>query len=199
MQKHLDKYKLTLGHDHLPISPAAHYVVGGLEVDQFGRPKMLDSNSVIPHLYAVGEVACTGMHGANRLASNSLLEAVVFADSAARHIIENPPENITHKLPDWRADGLDILTEHASIVNDLTMLKDTMSTEVGIVRNYQRLNRALRRIKLLDKEINIIWKSSIPSREIVELRNLIQVANLIIEDAVNRKENRGLHFNTDLI
>ena len=183
MQKHLDKYHLTLGHDHLPISPAAHYVVGGLEVDQFGRPKMLGKNSVIPHLYAVGEVACTGMHGANRLASNSLLEAVVFADNAARHIIENPPMNITHKLPDWRADGLDILTEHASIVNDLTMLKDTMSTEVGIVRNYQRLNRALRRIKLLDKEINIIWKSSIPSREIVELRNLIQVANLIIEDA----------------
>ena len=199
MQKHLDKYNLTLGHDHLPISPAAHYVVGGLEVDQFGRPKMLDSNSVIPHLYAVGEVACTGMHGANRLASNSLLEAVVFADNAAKHIIENPPKNITHKLPDWRADGLGILSEHASIVNDLTMLKDTMSTEVGIVRNYQRLNRALRRIKLLDKEINIIWKSSIPSREIVELRNLIQVANLIIEDAVNRKENRGLHFNTDLI
>ena len=139
------------------------------------------------------------MHGANRLASNSLLEAVVFADNAAKHIIENPPKNITHKLPDWRADGLGILSEHASIVNDLTMLKDTMSTEVGIVRNYQRLNRALRRIKLLDKEINIIWKSSIPSREIVELRNLIQVANLIIEDAVNRKENRGLHFNTDLM
>ena len=81
----------------------------------------------------------------------------------------------------------------------LTMLKDTMSSEVGIVRNNQRLNRAARRIKLLEKEINIIWKSSIPSRQIVELRNLIQVANLVIEDALNRSENRGLHYNTDLI
>ena len=79
------------------------------------------------------------------------------------------------------------------------MLKDTMSTEVGIVRNYQRLNRAYRRIKLLEEEIAMIWKSSKPSREIVELRNLIQVANLVIRDAINRDENRGLHFNTDLV
>ena len=139
------------------------------------------------------------MHGANRLASNSLLEAVVFADNAAKHIIDNPPTKINHELPDWRADGLDVLNEHAPIINDLTMLKDTMSSEVGIVRNNQRLNRANRRIKLLEKEIAMIWKSSKPSREIVELRNLIQVANLVIHDAINRSENRGLHFNTDLV
>ncbi|MEE3038443.1 MAG: L-aspartate oxidase, partial [Candidatus Thermoplasmatota archaeon] len=100
---------------------------------------------------------------------------------------------------EWRADGLDILTEHSPIVNDLAMLKDTMSSEVGIVRNNGRLNRAARRIKLLEKEIDIIWKSSIPSRQIVELRNLIQVANLVIKDALLRTENRGLHFNTDLV
>ena len=139
------------------------------------------------------------MHGANRLASNSLLEAVVFADKAAKHIIDNPPESVNHDLPAWRADGLNVLTEHSPIVNDLAMLKDTMSREVGIVRNDQRLNRAARRIKLLEKEINIIWKSSIPSRQIIELRNLIQVANLVIEDALNRSENRGLHYNTDLV
>ena len=127
------------------------------------------------------------------------MEAVVFADKAARHIIDNPPETVKHDLPAWRADGLNMLTEHSPIVNDLTMRKDTMSSEVGIVRNNQRLNRASRRIKLLEKEINIIWKSSIPSRQIVELRNLIQVANLVIEDALNRGENRGLHYNTDLI
>ena len=156
-------------------------------------------DGIIPHLYAIGEVACTGMHGANRLASNSLLEAVVFADKAANHIISNPPNSISHQLPQWRADGLAALNEHAPIVNDLTMLKDTMSSEVGIVRNNLRLNRALRRIKLLDKEIDIIWKSSTPSRDIVELRNLILVANLVIEDAINRTENRGLHYNTDLV
>lgn len=199
MQKHLDKYGLTLGVDHLPISPAAHYIVGGLDVDEYGRPRIFNSTKVIPHLYAIGEVACTGMHGANRLASNSLLEAVVFADNAAKHIIENPPIQISHKLPEWRADGLDTLNEHAPIINDLTMLKDTMSSEVGIVRNHKRLNRALRRITLLEKEIAMIWKSSKPSREIVELRNLIQVANLVVHDAINRTENRGLHFNTDLV
>ena len=199
MQSHLDKYQLKLGYDDLPISPAAHYIVGGLDVDDFGRPRTNDDIGIIEHLYAIGEVACTGMHGANRLASNSLLEAVVFADKAARHIIDNPPETVKHDLPAWRADGLNMLTEHSPIVNDLTMLKDTMSSEVGIVRNNQRLNRASRRIKLLEKEINIIWKSSIPSRQIVELRNLIQVANLVIEDALNRGENRGLHYNTDLI
>ena len=199
MQKHLDKYNLTLGVNHLPISPAAHYIVGGLDVDEYGRPRIFNSSEIIPYLYAIGEVACTGMHGANRLASNSLLEAVVFADNAANHIIENPPLQISHKLPEWRADGLAIVNEHAPIINDLTMLKDTMSSEVGIVRNHKRLNRALRRIKLLEKEIAMIWKSSKPSREIVELRNLIQVANLVVHDAISRTENRGLHFNTDLI
>ena len=198
MQQHLDRYNLILGKDHLPISPAAHYIVGGLDVDRFGRPRGQNKGEIIPYLYAIGEVACTGMHGANRLASNSLLEAVVFADSAANHLIENPPESINHKLPDWRADGLEVLTEHAPIVNDLGLLKETMSTEVGIVRNNQRLNRASRRIKLLDKEIDMIWKSSIATRQIVELRNLIQVANLVIEDAIAQTENRGLHYNTDL-
>ena len=199
MQNHLDKYNLKLGYDDLPVSPAAHYIVGGLDVDDFGRPRTIDGQGIIQHLYAIGEVACTGMHGANRLASNSLLEAVVFADKAATHIINNPPKSVNHELPEWRADGLDILTEHSPIVNDLAMLKNTMSSEVGIVRNNGRLNRAARRIKLLEKEIDIIWKSSIPSRQIVELRNLIQVANLVIKDALLRTENRGLHFNTDLV
>ena len=199
IQHHLDKYNLELGRDDLPISPAAHYIVGGLDVDEYGRPKSSSSLGIIPYLYAIGEVACTGMHGANRLASNSLLEAVVFADKAANHILKNPPETVSDKLPKWRADGLEELTEHSPIVNDLTMLKDTMSSEVGIVRNNLRLSRASRRIKLLDEEINIIWKSSIPSREIVELRNLVLVANLVVEDAINRQENRGLHYNTDLV
>ena len=199
MQTHLDKYNLRLGVDHLPISPAAHYIVGGLDVDRNGRPKLRNKDSPMPHLYAIGEVACTGMHGANRLASNSLLEAVVFAKNTANHIIDNNPKGTEKALPDWRADGLNELKEHAPIMNDLTMLRDTMSTEVGIVRNFKRLNRASRRLHLLNQEIDMIWKSSLPSREIIELRNLIQVAILVTDDAIDRKENRGLHYNTELV
>lgn len=199
MQTHLDKYNLRLGVDHLPISPAAHYIVGGLDVDRNGRPKLRNKASPMPHLYAIGEVACTGMHGANRLASNSLLEAVVFAKNTANHIIENNPKGTEKALPNWRADGLNELKEHAPIINDLTMLRDTMSTEVGIVRNFKRLNRASRRLHLLNQEIDMIWKSSLPSREIIELRNLIQVAILVTDDAIDRKENRGLHYNTELV
>ena len=199
MQTHLDKYNLRLGVDHLPISPAAHYIVGGLYVDRNGRPKLRNKASPMPHLYAIGEVACTGMHGANRLASNSLLEAVVFAKNTANHIIENSPKGTEKALPNWRADGLNELKEHAPIINDLTMLRDTMSTEVGIVRNFKRLNRAARRLNLLNQEIDMIWKSSLPSREIIELRNLIQVAILVTDDAIDRKENRGLHYNTELV
>jgi len=199
MQTHLDKYNLRLGVDHLPISPAAHYIVGGLDVDRNGRPKLRNKESPMPHLYAIGEVACTGMHGANRLASNSLLEAVVFAKNTANHIIDNNPKGTEKALPDWRADGLNELKEHAPIMNDLTMLRDTMSTEVGIVRNFKRLNRASRRLHLLNQEIDMIWKSSLPSREIIELRNLIQVAILVTDDAIDRKENRGLHYNTELV
>ena len=199
MQTHLDKHNLRLGVDHLPISPAAHYIVGGLDVDRNGRPKLRSKASPMPHLYAIGEVACTGMHGANRLASNSLLEAVVFAKNTANHIIDNNPKGTEKALPNWRADGLNELKEHAPIVNDLTMLRDTMSTEVGIVRNFKRLNRASRRLHLLNQEIDMIWKSSLPSREIIELRNLIQVAILVTDDAIERKENRGLHYNTELV
>lgn len=199
IKSRLARYNLTLGVDNLPVAPAAHYIVGGLKVDIFGRTYLRDSDKVIPNLFAIGEVACTGMHGANRLASNSLLEAVVYANNAAKHIIANPPNTMSDILPDWRADGLDILSEHAPIVSDLTLLKDTMSTEVGIVRNFARLERANRRMKLLTKEVDLIWKNSIPTREIVELRNLIQVGILITEDGLNRKENRGLHYNTDLI
>ena len=199
MQTHLDRYNLRLGVDHLPISPAAHYIVGGLDVDRNGRPKLRNKESPMPHLYAIGEVACTGMHGANRLASNSLLEAVVFAKNTANHIIDNNPNGTEKALPDWRADGLNELKEHAPIMNDLTMLRDTMSTEVGIVRNFKRLNRASRRLHLLNQEIDMIWKSSLPSREIIELRNLIQVAILVTDDAIDRKENRGLHYNTELV
>ena len=199
IQNRLDRHNLKLGRDPLPVSPAAHYIVGGLAVDEFGRPYSRDTGAIIPSLYAIGEVACTGMHGANRLASNSLLEAVVYAARAANHIIEQRPESKDSPLLDWRADGLEDLTEHVSVSNDRESLTNTMSREVGIVRRYNRLHRASRRLQLLAKEVDFIWRSALPSRQIVELRNLILVGQLVTEDAENRSENRGLHYNTDLI
>jgi len=200
IQSRLNRHNLKLGIDHLPIAPAAHYIVGGLEVDTFGRPMLReDENNFIPCLYAIGEVACTGMHGANRLASNSLLEAVVYADKAANHIIENTPNTQNKEAPEWRQEGLDSLVEHAPIVNDLRLLRSTMSQEVGVVRRFQRLERASRRLKLLGNEVDLIWRNSLASREIVELRNLILVGQLVTSDALARTENRGLHYNSDLV
>ena len=198
IQARLNRHGLKLGRDPLPIAPAAHYVVGGLEVDSIGRPFSRDSGAIIPALYAIGEVACTGMHGANRLASNSLLEAVVYAARAADHIISSEPQHEDKTLPLWRADGLTDLIEHAPAINDRASLRATMSQEVGIVKRNDRLHRAERRLALLSEEVDMIWKQALPSREIVELRNMTLVGQLVIEDSLARVENRGLHFNADL-
>ena len=152
----------------------------------------------MPGLYAIGEVACTGMHGANRLASNSLLEAVVFANRAAEHFISNTID-AEEIVPEWRADGMKKLKEHAPLVRDLETLRKTMTHDVGIVRSYSRLNRAKRMLELLTKEVDLIWRKSVPSRELVEIRNLVLVATHITDDAINRNENKGLHWNIDLI
>lgn len=198
IQSRLNRHNLKLGIDHLPVAPAAHYIVGGLDVDSFGRPILRDENKIIPSLYAIGEVACTGMHGANRLASNSLLEAVVYADKAAKHIIDNSPVSHDLEVPEWREEGLNLLVEHAPIVNDLMLLRSTMSQEVGVVRRFQRLERASRRLELLGQEVDLIWRNSLASRDIVELRNLILVGQLVTLDALQRSENKGLHYNSDL-
>ena len=153
----------------------------------------------MPHLYAIGEVACTGMHGANRLASNSLLEAVVYAQRVAQHLIQHPPPPYDGNHPGWRADGLGALREHAPINHDRTSLVRTMTEEVGIVRSNQRLKRAQRRLNLLHDEVDLMWKTARPTREIVELRNLCLIGQLVVNDALSRTENRGLHYNVDLI
>ena len=193
----LKKLGLSLGEDPLPVAPAAHYMVGGLKVDIEGRV-LMENGEVMPGLYGIGEVACTGMHGANRLASNSLLEAVVFANKASEHLINNPIENI-EVVPEWRAEGMQELEEHAPLIRDLETLRKTMTDDVGIVRSFSRLNRASRMLNLLSREVDLIWQKSLPTRELVELRNLILVATLITNDALSRNENRGLHWNKDLI
>ena len=181
------------------MAPAAHYIVGGIEVDEVGSAIRKDSTQPIPGLYAIGEVACTGMHGANRLASNSLLEAVVFAHRCSSHLIETGISAISASPPKWRSDGLDELKEHGPIAHDRAALNQTMRFEVGVSRRFSRLQRAIRRLQLLEQEIDAIWKSSLPSREIVELRNMILVGILVAEDANERQQNRGLHYNKDLI
>ena len=199
ISKRLQKDGLQLGIDPLPVAPAAHYIVGGIEVDEVGSALRRKSTEPIPGLYAIGEVACTGMHGANRLASNSLLEAVVFAHRCSSHLIEKGIPAVSASPPNWRSDGLDELREHGPIAHDRATLNQTMRFEVGVSRRFSRLQRAIRRLRLLEQEIDAIWKSSLPSREIVELRNMILVGILVAEDANGRQENRGLHYNKDLI
>lgn len=199
ISRRLREERLVLGQDPVPVLPAAHYMVGGLEVDELGRVLLRDRSGPMPHLYAIGEVACTGMHGANRLASNSLLEAVVYAHRAAERLIQDPPAPYQGLHPAWRAEGLDALIEHTPLVHDRQSLLATMSQEVGIVRTQQRLRRAHRRLALLNEEIGMMWKESIPDRDIIELRNLALVGRLVVESALEQSANVGLHFNLDLL
>jgi len=192
---------LSLGEDPIPVTPAAHYMVGGIGVDSLGRAT--HNGSPMPGLYAIGEVACTGLHGANRLASNSLLEAVVFSERAAGQIIDG-----WHKgelgdapvgLPDWRADDLDTLVEHAPLRTDLEALRTTMTQDVGIVKSDSRLERAERRLAHIEKEVSLTWKNCKPTQDLVELRNLVMVSQMVVDASKKRRENVGLHYNLDLV
>jgi L-aspartate oxidase len=156
----------------------------------------------MPGLYAIGEVARTGLHGANRLASNSLLEAVVYSERAARDLIQvaskDELQELPNDLPLWRADDLKVLVEHAPLRADLHALRTTMTMDVGIVKNFNRLKRAKRRVTHLEEEVRRIWESCKPTQDLVELRNLILVAKLVVDASIDRKENIGLHYNQDL-
>ena len=193
-------YGIKLGIDPIPIIPAAHYMVGGIDVDRSGKVKI--GESTMPGLYAIGEVARTGLHGANRLASNSLLEAVVYSERAARDLIEKSSneelQELPTDLPFWRAENLEILVEHAPLRADLHALRTTMTMDVGILKNSKRLRRAKRRVIHLEGEVKRIWESCKPTQDLVELRNLIEVAKLVVDASIERKNNVGLHYNQDL-
>ena len=180
-----------LNDDMIPVVPAAHYACGGIYVDEHGRTS-------IKHLYACGECTCSGLHGANRLASNSLLEALVFSHRIyLKSIEEIDGIKIENKFPDWIADGTTDPKELVLITQSMKELKDIMSSYVGIVRNNIRLNRANDRLLLLYRETeSLYWNSNI-SPQLCELRNLITIAYLITRSAMTRKESRGLHFTTD--
>ena len=175
----------------IPVRPAAHYMCGGIKVD-------LDGRSSINRLYAIGECACTGLHGGNRLASNSLIEAVVYADTAAKHSLVHVDDYAFNtNVPEWNDEGTLTNEEKILITQSVKEVGEIMSNYVGIVRSDLRLKRAWTRLDLLYEETEALFKHVKASRDICELRNMINVGYLITRWAIERKECRGLHFTTD--
>ena len=175
----------------IPVAPAAHYSCGGIKTDEWGR-------SSVRNLYACGECASTGLHGANRLASNSLLEAMVFAHRCYVDAVNKMEDMEDHPpIPDWNAEGTSQPKEMILITQSFKELQQVMSDYVGIVRNNVRLERALKRIDLLYEETEGLYQTTTVSPHLLELRNMITVGYLIVKGAAFRKESRGLHFNTD--
>lgn len=179
--------------DYIPVAPAAHYLCGGIKVDTNGE-------SSIKRLYAVGECSCTGLHGGNRLASNSLIEAVVYADAAAKHATEHIKHySFRTDIPEWNDEGTRLPEEMVLITQSIKEVNQIMSTYVGIVRSNLRLDRAWNRLDILYEETERLFKRSKASREICELRNIINVGYLIMRQAKERKESRGLHYTIDYL
>lgn len=175
----------------IPVAPAAHYCCGGVKVDEHGL-------SSIQNLYACGECSSTGLHGANRLASNSLLEALVFAHRCAEDAAQKINTlDFNDHVPDWNASGTTEPKEMILITQSLKEMQQIMSDYVGIVRNDVRLDRAMKRIDLLHDETEELYKTTTLSPQLCELRNLITIGYLIVKEAHFRKESRGLHYNTD--
>ena len=173
----------------IPVVPAVHFTCGGLVTDLRGRTD-------VDGLYAIGETACTGLHGANRLASNSLLECLVFAESASQDILGKSPVRIP-ALPQWDESQVTDADETVVISHNWDELRRFMWDYVGIVRTTKRLERAQHRIKLLHEEINEYYSNFHVSADLLELRNLVLTADLIVQSALLRHESRGLHFSKD--
>ncbi|MGI9311080.1 MAG: L-aspartate oxidase [bacterium] len=182
---------LDMAKQPLPVVPAAHYTCGGVITD-------LDGRTDIRNLYAIGESSCTGLHGANRLASNSLLECLVFAESCAERIAAEADDFALHAdLPKWDESQVTDADERIVVAHNWDELRRCMWDYVGIARSDKRLTRAARRIALLQEEIREFYSNFRVSNDLIELRNLVQVAELIVRCAMLRKESRGLHSNRD--
>ena len=174
----------------IPVVPAAHYSCGGVMTNLSGQTDLA-------HLYAIGETAYTGLHGANRLASNSLLECLVFGDAVAKHILHSKIASSSFDLPHWDESRVTDADEEILITHTWNELRRFMWNYVGIVRTNKRLSRALHRIHMLRDEVHEFYTNFKVSHNLIELRNLLQVAELIVESAIARHESRGLHFSRD--
>ena len=188
----LTKFKIDITREPIPVVPAAHYSCGGVLTDLEGR-------TTIENLYALGEVAMTGVHGANRLASNSLLEAVVFAHRAVREIGERSAARpaACPEVPEWDDSGTFDAAEWVLVAHNRKEIRQAMWDYVGIIRTTLRLERALWRIRMIRDEIEAYYRKTRVVEGLIELRNLATVADLIIRCALTRKESRGLHYVTD--
>jgi L-aspartate oxidase len=180
---------IDITREPIPVVPAAHYTCGGVVTD-------LNARTDLSGLYAVGETSFTGLHGANRLASNSLLECVVFAAAAAQDILSAPVTPLPH-LPQWDESRVRDADEEIVISHNWAELRRFMWDYVGIVRTSKRLERALNRIRLLEKEIDDYYANYRVGNDLIELRNLVLTAHLIVKSALRRHESRGLHFSLD--
>ncbi len=184
-------YGIDITKDYIPVAPAAHYFCGGIKVD-------LNARTSINRLYAAGECSCTGLHGANRLASNSLIEAIVYADAAAKDALKQVGSlTWNEEVPEWNDEGTSLNEEMVLITQSEKEVNQIMQNYVGIVRSNLRLKRAFDRLELLYKETESLFQRSVVSKEICELRNIINTAYLVIKYAQARKESRGLHYTID--
>ncbi|MEL0455646.1 L-aspartate oxidase [Flavobacteriaceae bacterium SZ-1-7] len=185
LEHHIDIKK-----DWIPVIPASHYLCGGIQVDKDGK-------TTISNLFACGECSRTGLHGANRLASNSLLEALVYAHNIFRYHAELDYENIVVSIPDWNDEGTTIPEEHVLIQHNLKQLQALMRDYVGIVRSNKRLKRAIKHLDLIYTEVEDLYRESKITTSLCELRNMINVSHLIISQSLDRTENKGGYFNID--
>ena len=181
---------IDITREWIPVVPAAHYSCGGVMTNLSGQTDLAS-------LYAIGETAYTGLHGANRLASNSLLECLVFGDAVAKHILHSKVDTSTFDLPHWDESRVTDADEEILITHTWNELRRFMWNYVGIVRTNKRLSRALHRIHMLRDEVHEFYTNFKVSHNLIELRNLLQVAELIVESAISRHESRGLHFSRD--
>ncbi len=185
------KFGFNMARQPIPVVPAEHYFCGGVTADTRGRTAMAG-------LHAAGEVACTGLHGANRLASNSLLEALVCGHAAARDILEHPrPKSRKIKIPAWKIGDAVPSDEAVVVTHNWNEVRTVMWDYVGIVRTNRRLARALRRITTLRREIRAYYRDYLVTADLLELRNIAAVAELVIRSAMLRRESRGLHYTLD--